>query len=153
MPRIERTATISWDGSLSRGEGHLTAASSGAFAELPYSLAARVGAPEGKTSPEELLAAAHGGCFATSLAGELTGLGLPPARLEVTCRIRLDEVAGAGHQIVGSALSVRAEVPGADAAALAEGVRLADEGCPFSALLKRAGADVRIEAGLVAAGR
>jgi osmotically inducible protein OsmC len=148
MPRIERTARVEWEGNLARGHGSLAAVSSGAFAGLPYRNATRVGEPDGETSPEELLAAAHGSCFATSLAGELTGLGLPPERLEVTCRIRMDEVAGAGHQIVGSQVSVRANVPGADAAALAEGVRLADEGCPFSALLKRSGCEVTVAAEL-----
>jgi len=148
MPRIERTATISWDGSLSRGEGHLTAASSGAFAELPYSLAARVGAPEGKTSPEELLAAAHGGCLTMSVAGELSRAGTPPGRLDATCLIIMDEVEGQGHQIVGSHVDVVATANGLDDAGLQAALAVADEGCPFSALLKRAGVDVRISARL-----
>jgi osmotically inducible protein OsmC len=148
VPRIERTATISWDGSLSRGEGHLTAASSGAFVELPYSLAARVGAPEGKTSPEELLAAAHGGCLTMSVAGELSRAGTPPGRLETTCLIVMDEVEGQGHQIVGSHVEVVASVEGLDDAGLQAALAEADEGCPFSALLKRAGVDVRVSARL-----
>ncbi len=148
MPRIERTAAIVWEGNLARGHGLLSADSSGAFRELPFSNASRIGQPEGKTSPEELLAAAHGCCFTTSLAGELTGLGHPPERCEVSCRILMDEVAGQGHQIVGSRVTVTATVPGIDAATFAEAVRLADEGCPFSALLKRAGATVEIDAGL-----
>jgi osmotically inducible protein OsmC len=116
----------------------------GAFSELPFTLATRIGAPEGKTSPEELLASAHGACFTMSLASELTQAGTPPGRLEVTCRIVMDEVPGQGHQIVGSVVSVRADVEGADDAALDEAIAKADEGCPFSALLKRAGADVQI---------
>jgi osmotically inducible protein OsmC len=148
MPRIERTARVEWEGNLARGAGAISAGSSGAFAGLPFRNATRIGKPEGETSPEELLAAAHGCCFATSLAGELTGLGLPPGRLEIACTIVMDEVAGQGHEIIGSRVAVRAEVPGADAAALAEGVRLADEGCPFSRLLKRSGAEVLIEAEL-----
>jgi lipoyl-dependent peroxiredoxin len=150
MPRIERTARVEWEGNLARGRGEIFAASSGAFGGLPFRNATRIGDPEGETSPEELLAAAHGGCFSTSLAGELTTLGIPPERLEITCRIVMDEVPGQGHQIVGSVISVRAVVPGADEASFAEGVRLADEGCPFSALLKRSGADVSIEAELAA---
>jgi osmotically inducible protein OsmC len=63
VPRIERVAEVSWEGNAARGAGALTAASSGAFAGLPYSLASRIGSPDGRTSPEELLAAAHGGCF------------------------------------------------------------------------------------------
>ena len=145
MPRIERTAEIVWEGNLARGAGSISAAS-GAFAELPYSNPARIGQPEGKTSPEELLAAAHGGCFAMSLAGELTGLGRPPERLEVTCRIVMDEVEGQGHQIVGSNVHARVQAPELDEGTLATGLQRADDGCPFSALLKRAGADVAVAA-------
>jgi lipoyl-dependent peroxiredoxin len=148
MPRIERTAQVRWEGNLARGSGLISAGSSGTFAGLPYSNATRIGAPDGKTSPEELLAAAHGGCFTMSLAGELTGLGHPPKALEVSCRIVMDEVEGQGHQIVGSEVTVAASVPGIDGAILAEAVLLADAGCPFSALLKRAGATVEIHAEL-----
>ena len=143
MPRIERTAGIVWEGNVARGQGRLSAGS-GAFAELPFTLATRIGAPEGKTSPEELLAAAHGGCFTMSLASELTQAGTPPGRLDVSVTIVMDEVPEQGHQIVGSVVQVRAEVDGADDAALDAAIAKADEGCPFSALLKRAGADVRI---------
>jgi lipoyl-dependent peroxiredoxin len=148
LPRIERIADIAWEGNLARGAGLITAGSSGAFATLPFTNASRIGRPDGKTSPEELLAAAHGACFTTSLAGELTKLGHPPESLESSCRIVMDEVEGQGHQIVGSLVTVRAAVPGIDQAAFDEGVRLADEGCPFSALLKRAGAAVSISAQL-----
>jgi lipoyl-dependent peroxiredoxin len=143
VPRIERTAEIVWEGNVARGQGRMTGGS-GAFGELPFTLATRIGAPEGKTSPEELLASAHGACFTMSLASELTQAGTPPGRLEVTCRIVMDEVPEQGHQIVGSVVTVRADVDGADGAALDAAIEKADEGCPFSALLKRAGADVRI---------
>jgi len=145
MPRIERTAETHWEGNLARGAGTLTAGSSGAFAGLAFTNASRIGNPEGKTSPEELLAAAHAACFTTSLAGELTRLGRPPGQLEVSCRIIMDEVGGQGHQIVGSQVSATVSAEGLDSSTLAEATRLADEGCPFSALLKRAGADVEIE--------
>ncbi len=148
MPRSERTAEIEWEGNLARGHGLISAGSSGAFTGLPFTLASRIGSPEGKTSPEELLAAAHGGCFTTSLAGELTGLGFPPERLEVSCRVALDEIATNGHQIVGSHVTVRATVPGVDGPTFAEAVRLADEGCPFASMLKRSGADVTVDAAL-----
>jgi len=148
MPRIERSAKVVWEGNVSRGSGTISG-DTGAFSELPYTLASRIGKPDGKTSPEELLAAAHGGCFAMSLAGELTTLGHPPERLDVTCRIVMDEVEGQGHQIVGSQLTVRVAAPGLDDATLTNGVELADEGCPFSALLKRSGADVDVAADLV----
>ena len=148
MPRIERVAEVSWEGNLARGQGRISAASSGAFAGLPYSNASRIAQPEGRTSPEELLAAAHGGCFTMSLAGELTSLGYPPERLDVSCRIVMDEVEAQGHQIVGSQVTAAATVPGIDRGTFDEAVRLADDGCPFSALLKRSGAMVEIEARL-----
>jgi len=143
VPRIERNAQVVWEGNVARGQGRIAAAS-GAFAGLPYSLATRIGSPEGKTSPEELLAAAHGGCFTMSLATELVQAGTPPGRLVVDCQIVMDEVEGQGHQIVGSNVTVSAEVDGLDEASLREAIAKADEGCPFSALLKRAGADVKI---------
>ena len=143
MPRIERNAQVVWEGNVARGQGRITAAT-GAFADLPYSLAARIGKPEGKTSPEELLAAAHGGCFTMSLATELVQAGTPPGRLVVDCQIVMDEVEGQGHQIVGSNVTVSAEVDGLDDASLRGAIARADEGCPFSTLLKRAGADVKI---------
>ncbi len=111
MPRIERTARIGWEGNLARGAGSLDAVS-GAFARLPYSLPSRIGEPGGKTSPEELLAAAHGGCLTMSLAGELSAAETPPGRLDVTCTIVMDEVAGQGHQIVGSRIEAVAHVEG-----------------------------------------
>jgi osmotically inducible protein OsmC len=147
MPRIERDADVTWEGNLARGEGRITAAT-GAFAELPYSVPTRIGAPEGKTSPEELLAAAHAGCLTMSLAGELTGAGTPPGRLETRCRVVMDEVEGQGHQIVASHVEVAAAVDGLDEDALTAAVAAADEGCSFSALLRRAGADVSVSARL-----
>jgi osmotically inducible protein OsmC len=147
MPHIERTARVGWDGNLARGAGTLDAAG-GAFARLPFSLPSRIGEPGGKTSPEELLAAAHGGCLTMSLAGELTAAETPPGRLDVTCTIVMDEVEGQGHQIVGSRVEVVAQVEGLDAGALQAAVGRADEGCPFSALLRRAGAYVQVSARL-----
>ncbi len=134
MPRIVREADVVWEGTVARGEGRLTAASSGAFA-LPFGLASRVGKPEGKTSPEELLAAAHASCFTMSLGSELARAGTPPERLDVRCTITMDEVAGRGHLIVASALDARGVVPGADQAAFEAAAAAAHEGCPFSALI------------------
>jgi len=147
MPRIERSAEVRWEGNVARGAGTLTAGT-GAFTELPFSQPSRIGRPEGKTSPEELLAAAHGGCITMSLAGELTRAGTPPGRLDVHVTIVMDEVEGQGHQIVGSIVEMRAAADGLDDAKLQELVAKADEGCPFSQLLKRAGADVQVTASL-----
>ena len=101
MPRIERSAQITWEGNVARGVGTISP-DTGAFEALPFSLATRIGQAEGKTSPEELLAAAHGGCITMGLASELTQAGTPPTRLDVSCRIVMDEVEGQGHQIVAS---------------------------------------------------
>jgi osmotically inducible protein OsmC len=147
MPHIERTAHVGWDGNLARGAGTLDA-ESGAFAMLPFSLPSRVGEPGGKTSPEELLAAAHGGCITMSLAGELTAAGTPPGRLDAAVTIVMDEVEGRGHQIVGSRVELAARVDGVDDAALRAAAARAHAGCPFSQLLERAGAEVTVTARL-----
>jgi osmotically inducible protein OsmC len=147
MPRIERTASVTWEGNVARGTGRISA-DTGAFEELPFSLPTRIGSPDGKTSPEELLAAAHAGCLAMSLASELSSAGSPPERLDVRATIRMDEVEGQGHQIVASTAEVRARVPGFARDAWEKAVEAADEGCPFSALLRRAGADVKVNAEL-----
>jgi osmotically inducible protein OsmC len=144
LPRIVREADIVWEGTTARGSGVVTAASSGAFA-LPTTNASRVADPEGKTSPEELLAAAHASCYVTSLGSELARAGTPPERLEVHCRITMDEVGDLGHRIVASAISARGIVPGSDQSAFAQAAEAADLGCPFSALIK-ASATVSIDA-------
>jgi osmotically inducible protein OsmC len=147
MPRIERSATLSWTGNVARGEGHISA-DTGAFTDLPFSLPTRVGQAEGKTSPEELLASAHGGCITMSLATELTKAGTPPVRLDVSVLIVMDEVEGQGHQILESHVAAHAAVDGLDDGALQAALAKADEGCPFSQLLKRAGVNVQIRATL-----
>jgi osmotically inducible protein OsmC len=148
MPRIVRSADATWEGSVARGSGTLTAASSGAFSALPVTLASRIADPEGKTSPEELLAAAHAGCYITSLGSELARGGTPADRIELTCAITMDEVDGQGHQIVGSAITARVWASAADDAGLRSAVAAADAGCPFSTLLSRAGAEVDVTATL-----
>ena len=147
MPRIVREAAVSWEGNVARGGGAISASSSGAFSELPYTVATRSGAPEGKTSPEELLAAAHGGCFTMSLASELSKAGTPPERLDVRCVVTMDEVDGKGHQIVHSEIQARGSVPDCDEAAFAQAAEAADASCPFSALI-RASATVTVSATL-----
>jgi osmotically inducible protein OsmC len=143
MPRIERSAEVVWEGNVARGTGHLSG-DTGAFSELPFTLASRIANPEGKTSPEELLAAAHAGCFTMSLGSELARDNTPAGRLEVHCTIVMDEIPGEGHQIIGSNVTVDADVEGASGDSLAAAIQRADEGCPFSTLLKKAGAEVRV---------
>src|SRR5882757_4215477 len=142
MPHIERTANVVWEGNVARGGGTISAATSGAFSDLGFSLPTRIGKAEGKTSPEELLAAAHGGCITMSLASELTQAGTPPGKLDVGVTIVMDEVEGQGHQIVASYVEAAVTVEGLDDDALQAAVEKADKGCPFSQLLVRAGAEV-----------
>ena len=123
MPRIVREAAVSLGGNVARGAGAISAASSGAFEALAFTAATRIGVPEGKTSPEELLAAAHGGCFTMSLASELAKAGTPPERLDVRCVVTMDEVAGKGHQIVHSEIEAHGTVPGCDEAGVRAGCR------------------------------
>jgi osmotically inducible protein OsmC len=146
VPRAERSASVVWEGSSAKGNGRITAAT-GAFTSLPYTEPTRIGAPEGHTSPEELVAAAHAGCFAMSLAGELTKLRIRPLKLRVDATTTMDEVEGKGHVIVSSALDVVVDGPGLDEGTLQDAVRAADDGCTLSALI-RASADVIVNARL-----
>jgi lipoyl-dependent peroxiredoxin len=137
MAHIERTIDIVWEGSVARGSGTITGRS-GAFTDLPFSEPSRIAVTQGDTSPEELLAAAHAGCLTMSVAGELTRARTPPTRLEVSCTIVMDEVEGQGHEIVASHVTI-----GGDEVS-DEIIERADQGCPFSRLLKRAGVEVTI---------
>ena len=146
MPRIVREAAVSWEGTIARGAGVVSASSSGAF-DLPVTIASRVGDPEGKTSPEELLAAAHATCYTTSLGGELARAGTPPQRLHVHCTITMDEVDGLGHRIVASHIVAAGSVPGIADEEFARIAAVADAGCSMAALV-RASAAVTVEANL-----
>ena len=138
---------MTWEGSGARGRGVIDAGT-GAFAGLEYSQPVRIGkGNEGKTSPEELLAAAHAGCFSMSLAGELRN---GEANLSVTVNIVMDEVEGRGHLIRESQLRVRAHVPGLAEEAFEQTVQVAHAGCSFSRLLEDADVKVTIDAKLEA---
>jgi osmotically inducible protein OsmC len=146
VPRIIREAEIDWEGTTARGSGVVRALSTGSF-ELASTIASRVEIVHGKTSPEELLAAAHATCFVTSLGSELARVGTPPENMQVRCTITMDEVEGSGHRIVASHIAAHALAPGADADTFAAAAQAADEGCPFSALI-RASASVTVDATL-----
>jgi osmotically inducible protein OsmC len=139
---IEREATATWEGTLARGAGRLSSASSVGFNGLAFSLPTRIGPPGDETSPEELLAAAHAGCFAMALASVLTNAEVPPGRLDVSCRITVDEDADVGFRVTKSTLIVAADVDGVSRDALRAAMGAADEACPYSALLRAAGAEV-----------
>jgi lipoyl-dependent peroxiredoxin len=147
VPRIERSSHVTWEGNVARGVGTISG-DTGAFDALPFSLATRIGRAEGKTSPEELLAAAHGGCITMSIASELAQAGTPAGRLDVACRIVMDEVEGQGHQIVESHVAATVAADGVDDAALQTLLQKADESCPLSQVLRRAGVELYVSARL-----
>lgn len=130
-----RQARAVWNGDLATGSGEVSAVTSGKFSALPVSWGARTEAPQGKTSPEELLAAAHASCFAMALSAGLAKGGTPPRKLEVSSKVTFDKV-GADWTVVASELEVRGEVPGLDQAGFAKAAEGAKDGCPISRALK-----------------
>lgn len=140
-----RSTQTSWQGALASGGGTLTRGSSGALDGLPVSWAARTEQPGGKTSPEELAAAAHSSCFAMALSLKLGENHTPPQQLDVTATVTLDEVGGV-PTITTSELTVRAQVPGLDAGDFAGIVDAAAALCPVSRLF--AGAKITVAAEL-----
>ena len=130
-----REARVVWNGDLMSGSGTVSAGSSGLFKDLPVSWSARTEAPGGKSSPEELLAAAHASCFAMALSAGLARAGTPPKRLEVGAKVTFDKV-GDNWTVVSSALDVRGEVPGLDAEKFRQAAEGAKDNCPVSRALK-----------------
>jgi len=126
----KRTARAVWQGNLAQGSGRLNV-DSGATPELPVTWASRIERADGRTSPEELLAAAHASCFSMALSNILSGGGHVPERLEVTATCTLDK-RDEGFRVTTMEIEVRARVPGIDAAAFEEATRKAREGCPIS---------------------
>ena len=129
-----RRASVSWDGDLASGTGVASADSSGLFSDLPVSWASRTEAPQDRTSPEELLAAAHASCFAMALSGGLARAGTPPEHLDVSAEVTFDKI-GEAWTVVSSALTVRGRVPGSDEAAFQQAAETARDGCPVSRAL------------------
>lgn len=144
MAIAERTAETTWEGALASGSGTVRGAS-GALDGLPVTWASRTGQPGGKTSPEELAAAAHSSCFAMALALRLGERHITPRRLAVTATVTLAEAGGA-PTVVSSALQVRGHIPDLDRAGFQATVDEAARLCPISRLF--AGAQVTVEATL-----
>ncbi len=130
-----RRAEAAWEGDLITGHGTVTAATSGAFRDLPVSWAARTEASDGRTSPEELIAAAHASCFEMALSGALTRGGTPPEHLAVTATVTFDKT-DAGWRVVSSALTGAGRVPGIDADGFRTAAEETRDGCPVSMALK-----------------
>lgn len=145
MPIATRSAEVTWDGSLALGTGVLSSGSH-ALQELPVTWAARTEAPEGKTSPEELIAAAHATCFTMALALVLGEAGTPPERVTTSADCVLAEVEGA-PRITSLALRVRATAGLVDEVAFNDAVSKAAALCPVSNAL-RGNVEISIDAAL-----
>ena len=130
---MKRTATAVWQGSLKEGKGSLTAPG-GALQNTPYSFASRFASGVG-TNPEELIAAAHAGCFAMALSAALGEAGFKPDRLEATAEVSLENVPPKGWTITASQLSLTAKVPGITPAKFDEIAAGAKANCPVSRVL------------------
>ena len=139
----DRTAHVTWSGSLMEGSGTIMSVESGAFGPLDVSWAARTEDSEGLTSPEELIAAAHAACFSMALSHGLAQAGTPPEKLEVDATVTF--VPGTG--ITKVALAVRGSVPGLDEAGFHEAAEGARENCPVSKALA-AVPEITVEASL-----
>ena len=124
----ERTAEVSWSGDLLSGSGTIESVGSGAFGPLAVSWKARTEEPDGETSPEELIAAAHASCFSMALSGALAKAGTAPEHLSTTAHVTF--VPGTG--ITRSALDVEGVVPGIDERGFREAAEQAKENCPVS---------------------
>ncbi len=133
MATIERTVEAVWEGSLAGGEGLVTF-NSGATPALPVTWASRIEDPAGRTSPEELLAAALGACFSMALSNLLSEAGAEPERLHVAATCRAEKDTG-GLRVKGINLVARGRVPGVTASAFADAVARAAEECPVGRAL------------------
>ena len=127
----ERTAHVTWSGSLMEGAGTITSVGSGAFGPLDVTWGARAEESDGLTSPEELIAAAHAACFSMALSHGLAQGGTPPDKLDVDATVTF--VPGTG--IMKIALEVRASVPGLDEASFFEAAEGEKVDCPVSKAL------------------
>ena len=129
-----RSATVTWQGDLVSGRGSVSAATSELFLDLPVSWASRTEDPDGRTSPEELLAAAHASCFAMAFSGELGRAGFTPEHLHVSADVTFDKLED-GWTVVSSTLTVLGRVPGCTDARFDELAAAAKDGCPISRAL------------------
>jgi osmotically inducible protein OsmC len=140
---MKRTATAVWSGSGKDGNGNLTTQST-TLNKTQYSYKSRFEEGVG-TNPEELIAAAHAGCYTMALAFALQGAGITPESLETTSTITLD-VSGQAPTITSSHLVLKAKIPGIDNAKFQELAKGAEQGCPVSRVLK---AEITLDASLI----
>jgi len=143
-----RHATATWSGNLAEGGGMLQYISSGAFSRMPITWSSRTAAHEGRTSPEELLAAAHASCFSMAFSNELAKNGTVATRVDVRVEVTADK-REAGWTVISSRISTKAVVPGIDAATFAEIAAKARDGCPISRAIA-GNVEMSVEAELLA---
>ena len=129
-----RQAQAVWQGNLASGSGKVSASTSGAFTDLPVTWASRTETADGRTSPEELIAAAHAACYCMALSSELARAGTPAARLEVSATVTFDRVDGK-WTVAKSDLQVTGQVPGISADTFRDLAGAARDGCPVSRAL------------------
>lgn len=130
-----RHATVTWTGDLTNGSGEVDAESSGAFGGLPVTWASRIETADGRTSPEELLAAAHATCFSMAFAADLGRAGFAPQSLTVSAAVTIDRVDGK-WTVVSSELTVHGRAEGIDQHRFRELAEGAKNGCPMSRALQ-----------------
>src|SRR5687768_3614969 len=140
---MKRKASAQWNGGLKDGKGTISTAS-GVLKDTQYSFSTRFEDGIG-TNPEELIAAAHAGCFSMALSGQLTTAGTPPQSINTTATVKMEKT-DAGFTVTGVHLDVTATVPGIDQAAFDTAANNAKAGCPISRLLK---AEITMDAKLV----
>ena len=145
MPAAERRAHVVWEGDLTKGKGTLEVGT-GVVSNQPVSWAARVERPDGKTSPEELLAAAQAACYAMALSHTLNQKGTPPDRLDVTAVATADFVGG-GLKVTRMDIEVRGWVRGVDSAQFQQIANEAEKGCPIANAI-RGNVDISVKAQL-----
>ncbi len=129
-----RHASATWSGNLTEGAGMLQYISSGAFSRMPITWGSRTEAHQGRTSPEELLAAAHASCFSMAFANQLAKNGTVAEKLDVRVDVTADK-REAGWTVLSSAIKVSGVVPGIDAETFARVAEAAKDGCPISRAL------------------
>lgn len=133
--KAERRAEVVWQGTLVQGSGNLVSVGSGAIGNLPITWASRTERSDGKTSPEELLAASHAACYAMAFSHTLAQAGTPAEQLivDATCTF---EQTDSGFKVSNMALDVRGRVPGLDQAGFEKVAQQAEQGCPISNALR-----------------
>jgi osmotically inducible protein OsmC len=127
----DRMAKVTWAGSLMEGSGRIEGVGSGAFGPLDVTWASRAESPDGRTSPEELVAAAWASCYSMALSHGLAGAGTPPERLETSVTVTFQP----GEGITKGAIEVVGTVPGIDRDAFLAAAEAAKAGCPVSKAL------------------